>query len=123
MAEGRRLLTGGEAAGTTEGEEEAAVTGGGGAAVVGAVPGGGVGTEGATSSVDAVGYRCGRRRVLCWCGQRGWCPLLPLAAVWAPPPSKAAIPAQMRRRHRRRTEVRNSMSSNETKMNKVILTS
>ena len=56
------------AAGTTEGEEEAAVTGGGGAAVVGAVPGGGVGTEGATSSVVIVGYWRGRRRVRRWCG-------------------------------------------------------
>ena len=34
---------------------------GGGAAAVGAVHGGGVGTEGATSSADAVGYRRGRR--------------------------------------------------------------
>ena len=56
------------AAGTTEGEEEAAVTGGGGAAVVGAVPGGGVGTEGATSSVVIFGYWRGRRRVRRWCG-------------------------------------------------------
>ena len=83
---------------------------GGGAAAVGAVHGGGVGTEGATSSADAVGYRRGRRRVRRWCGQRGWCAVLPMAAVWAPPPLRAAIHAQMRRNHRRRTVVRSSLS-------------
>ena len=56
LQQGRRAVI-------AEGGEEAAVAGGGGVIAMGAVPVGAVGTEGATSSAVAVGYRRGRLRV------------------------------------------------------------
>ena len=52
LQQGRRAVI-------AEGGEEAAVVVGGGAIAMGAVPVGAVGTEGATSSAVAVGYRRG----------------------------------------------------------------